>query len=351
MSETPTKKLRTWSRFGQVRRVPTEYEVLTHDLNYTARKNRKSAFESNPTSPANMWYLTYRDKSPLRVEDWNGFRDPDEMTYRKYVTLQDEQETVIEGVIAEYAKVDHDAHLSDRWIKVLASLFTPMRFPVHAFQMSQMYLTTIAPSSYINNAAAFAAGDCLRRVSLVAYRTRQLQLAHPGAGFGDRERAAWEADAGWQGTRRALETALIAYDWGECLTAMNLVLRPMLDEILIRQLGTIADANEDQLTWLLLFNLAIDSDRNARWSAALARYAIQQRPENAEVLRKWVDRWSPRADAAAEGLAQLLQDLPEAGRDAAETLKAAREARQKVLSDAGVLVGEASLSGNGANSG
>ena len=92
MSQTSTRKLRTWSRFGQLRRVPSEYEIVTHDTNYTTRKERTSALEVNPTSPVNMWYLTYRDRSPLTAEDWHGFRDPDELTYRKYVTMQDEQE-------------------------------------------------------------------------------------------------------------------------------------------------------------------------------------------------------------------------------------------------------------------
>ena len=65
MSQAPTRKLRTWSRFGQIRRVPSEYEIVTHDANYTTRKERKSALEGNPSSPVNMWYLTYRDRSPL----------------------------------------------------------------------------------------------------------------------------------------------------------------------------------------------------------------------------------------------------------------------------------------------
>jgi hypothetical protein len=52
------RRLRTWSRFGQIRRVPSEYEILTHDLNYTMREGRVAALESNPTTPANMWFLT-----------------------------------------------------------------------------------------------------------------------------------------------------------------------------------------------------------------------------------------------------------------------------------------------------
>jgi toluene monooxygenase system protein E len=337
MSQTSTRKLRTWSRFGQLRRVPSEYEIVTHDTNYTTRKERTSALEVNPTSPVNMWYLTYRDRSPLAAEDWHGFRDPDEVTYRKYVTMQDEQETVIEGILDEFGKVNHDAAMSPQWLRVLSTVFTPMRYPAHAFQMMLAYLGQIAPSSYITNCTAFAAADQLRLVSLVAYRTRQLQIAHPDAGFATGERRIWETHPGWQPARRALETALVAYDWGECLTAVNLVLYPTISEILLRQLGIVADTNHDQLTWLLLSNVSIDAERNSRWSAALARYAISKRAENASVLRRWVERWTPKADDAAAGLAHLLAELPGVGRDAETTIAAAKAARERVLSDAGIL--------------
>jgi toluene monooxygenase system protein E len=115
------------------------------------------------------------------------------------------------------------------------------------------------------------------------------------------------------------------------------MLFPTLSEILLRQLGIVADANHDQLTWLLLSNLSIDAERNSRWSAALARYAISKRPENASVLRKWVRRWTPRADEAAAGLANLLAELPEVSRDADTTMAAAKAARERVLSEAGIL--------------
>jgi toluene monooxygenase system protein E len=284
-----------------------------------------------------MWYLTYRDRSPLAAEDWHGFRDPDELTYRKYVTMQDEQETVVEGILDEFGKVNHDASLSPQWLRVLSTAFTPIRYPAHAFQMMQAYLGQIAPSSYITNCTAFAAADQLRLVSLVAYRTRQLQIAHPHAGFATGERQIWETHPDWQPARRALETALVAYDWGEGLTAVNLVLYPTLNEILLRQLAIVADANRDHLTWLLLSNLSVDAERNARWSAALARYAISQRPENAAVLTRWVQRWTPKADEAAAGLANLLAELPEARQNVETTIVAAKAARERVLSDAGIL--------------
>src|SRR2546423_3617821 len=273
MSQAPARKLRTWSRIGQIRRVPSEYEIVTHDTNYTTRPGRAAALESNPTTPVNMWFLTYRDHSPLSADDWLGFRDPDEITYRKYVTMQDEQETVVEGVLDEYGCAGHDASLSQRWVECLATLFTPTRFPVHALQMCTAYLGQMAPASYISNCAVFGAGDLLRRVSLVAYRTRQLADA-TSSSIGSTERVVWERNGAWQPAREALEKLLTAYDWGECFTAMNLVLRPTLDQVLIRQLANAARDTNDDLTWLLLGNLAADADRCTSWSTALARHAI-----------------------------------------------------------------------------
>jgi toluene monooxygenase system protein E len=316
--------------------VPTEYQVVTHDLNYTMRPGRAAALESNPTTPANMWFRTYRDGSPLRSHDWNRFQDPDELTYRRYVTMQDEQETVVEGILDEFGADDHDARLPPRWVQVLAGVFAATRYPMHALQMAEVYLGSIAPASTITNCAAFAAADLLRRVSLIAYRTSQLRAAHPWAGFAEGERRAWENHPDWQPVRRALELALVAYDWGECLTAVNLVLRPTLDEMLLRQLGLVAKASGDHLTWLLLGNLALDTERSARWSAALARNAVEERADNAGVLRRWVARWAPRADAGAEGLARMLSRMPETGCDPAAATTAAREARGRLLAQAGI---------------
>lgn len=329
------RKLKTWSSLGQLGRIPSEYEIVTHNLNYTTRPDRTSALESNPTTPANMWFLTYRDRSPLQAGDWLGFRDPDEMIYRKYVTMQDEQETAAEKILDEYSCAGHDASLPQRWVECLATLFTPTRFPVHALQMCTAYLGHMAPASYISNCAVFAAGDLLRRVSLVAYRTRQLADA-TSSSVGRTERVVWERNGAWQPAREALEKLLTAYDWGECFTAMNLVLRPTLDQVLLRQLANVAHDNGDDLAWLLLGNLAVDADRCTRWSTALARYAIEQRAGNRAVFQRWVTRWAPRAEAAAAGLGQLFEQLPSGACCAQTVVKAANVARRRVLNEAGL---------------
>lgn len=336
-TENPRAKARrTWSVFADRRRVPSEYEIVTQDLNWTARKQRTSALEANPASPSNQWFLTYRDRSPLKVEDWSGFIDPAEMTYRKYVSQQDEQETMVAGILEEYQKAGQDRRLTAAWRNVLLTLFTATRFPVHAAQMCHAYLGQMAPNSYITNAATFAAADQLRRVTVVAYRTRELQLAFPDEGFATQERAIWETEPDWQATRKAWELALMAYDWGECFTAVNLVLRPVLDDILLRQFGLAARANGDEQSWLLLGNLDADAKYNRAWSVALGRFAIDRRPENGAVLQHWIDRWLPRAEAAAAGLARMIERLPDTGRPADQTVAEALAAQRTVLTDIGL---------------
>lgn len=332
------RRRRTWSAFGDVRKMPSDYEVMTHDANWTLRPNRKAAFEQNPSSPANMWFHTYRDRSPLQVAEWNKFRDPDKLTYRDYVTLQSDAETQLAGVLAEYAEAGATAAAAPRWIDTLATLFTPTRYLVHGAQQIQAYIAHTAPSSYITNAAAFSMADLLRRVTVIAYRTREIELAHPGSGVGQRERQLWEGEPGWQGVREVIETGLIAYDWAEAHTALNLVVLPTLDEVLLEQLRVVAADNGDELTWLVLGNLLDDSRRRDRWAGELAAFALRERAENADVLDRWIGRWAPRVDDAVAQLAPLFETLPEHGIPAARVVEAGRAARRALHQRIGLPV-------------
>jgi toluene monooxygenase system protein E len=336
MTETPARRprpRRTFSAFGDVRKMPSEYEIVTHGQNWTLRQNRASAFEQNPSSAANLWFLTYRDNSPLRARDWDAFRDPDALTYKAYVNLQSGAETKVGGVLEAHAAAGADAALDAGTVALLGHAFTPSRYLCHGFQQVQAYIGYMAPSSYITNAAAFATADFLRRVTIIAYRTRELQLARPDSGIGSAERSLWEEHDGWQPARKAVEYALVTYDWAEAFTALDLVLAPTLDDVLLTQLGQVAKDRGDDLTWLLTSFLGEDSRRRARWSRALAGLAVAQHPENRAVLAKWIDRWSVLADEAALGLGQILEAA--AAVSATDVAGHARTAREQFL--AGVL--------------
>ncbi|MBN9747844.1 toluene hydroxylase [Amycolatopsis sp. A1MSW2902] len=328
------RKLRTFSAFGDVRRMPSEYEIVTHAQNWNTRTGKTSVFEQNPSSAGNLWFLTYREHSPLRADGWEGFRDPDKIAYRSYVNHQATAQTKLDGVLEMYA--DADAGLPQAQVELLGSAFTPSRYLAHGFQQAEAYVGYIAPSSYITSAAGYANADFLRRVTVIAYRTRALQIAHPESGIGENERRIWEQHESWQPAREAIERALIAYDWGEAFTSLNLVLGPTLDDVLIRQFGQASRANGDEQSWLLSGLLNEDGQRRNRWSAALGRYALEQRAANEKPLRKWIDRWAVLADDAAEALAPLL------GLPSAEVVAGARAAREEL--HAGIFAATAAAS-------
>ena len=336
MTEGParrTRQRRTYSAFGDVRKMPSEYEIVTHQQNWTMRRGRLAPFEQNPSSAPNLWFLAYRENSPLRAADWDGFRDPDALTYKAYVNLQAESEAQVAGVLEAHAAAGTDATLAGAQVALLGRLLTPARYLYHGFQQAEAYLGYIAPSSYITNTAAYATADFLRRVTTTAYRTRELQVAWPSSGIGTAERSVWETDPAWQPARKAIEYALVAYDWGEAFTAINLVLAPTLEDVLLTQFGAASKAAGDELSWLLATFLSADSARRGRWSRALAEYAVARRPENRDVLAKWTARWAPLADDAAAGLGEILGQST--GVTAHEVTAHASAAREQLL--AGLL--------------
>ena len=159
MTETPARKprpRRTFSAFGDVRKMPSEYEIVTHKQNWTLRANRAAAFEQNPSSAPNLWFLTYRDNSPLQASDWDAYRDPDALTYKAYVGLQSEAEAKVAGVLEAHADAGSDAALSPGSVALLGHLLTPSRYLCHGFQQVEAYVGYMAPSSYITNAAGFS---------------------------------------------------------------------------------------------------------------------------------------------------------------------------------------------------
>jgi toluene monooxygenase system protein E len=326
------RKQRTFSAFGDVRRLPSEYEIVSNAQNWNTRDGKKAVFEQNPSSPGNLWFMTYRERSPLTADSWEGFRDPDKVSYKAYVTLQADAQSKIDGILENYGDAHADDALPDAQVEMLGAAFTPQRFLAHGFQQAMAYVGFIAPASTITSAAGYANADFLRRVTVIAYRTRALQIAYPDSGIGEREREIWENHPAWQPARQAMERALIAYDWGESFTSLNLVLGPTLDNLLIRQFGDISRAAGDEQDWLLSNMLHTDTERRGRWSAELARYALEKRPENEKPLLKWIDRWGEAADAAVAALAPVMGiDVDRAVEDA----RTARDDLHRTIFDSG----------------
>jgi len=321
--------LKTWSAFGDLGRRPSEYEIVTHQMNHTLRD---PPLELGAESSGNLWLGRHRDRIKLRVQDWNAFRDPDQLTYRKYVTCQDKSETYLDATFAEFARIGR----AESGPEFLQTCLTPTRYLAHGLQMMSAYLQQLAPSSYIGNCAAFQTGDQLRRVQRVAYRTKQLDRAYPQRLFGKTERIAWEQLPEWQGMRRAIERLLLSFDWDDAFVGLNLVVKPLADELTLRQFAIVARHLNAGLDALLAANLFLDAERSHRWSAALSRFAIADDCANRRHLNALVAKWRPLADEIVETGSRLLGSFSSGLNSADQIAAAATAAWQGFLHGAGL---------------
>jgi toluene monooxygenase system protein E len=186
MSEVEVlKPLKTWSHLAKRRRKPSEYEVVSTNLLYNTR-DANAPYDLDPDLAMNRWYKQYRNNSPLQHDNWNAFRDPDELVYRTYNMLQDGQETYVFGLFNQFNEREHDKGLEPRWVGTLARIYTPGRYLFHALQMASAYLQQMSPASTITNCAAFQAADSMRWLTNICHQKVLAFKSRAGMGM------AWE---------------------------------------------------------------------------------------------------------------------------------------------------------------
>ena len=244
------KPQKTWSHLAGRRRKPSEYEIVSANLHYNDR-DPNAPYELDPEMFMNQWYKKNTFGTTLQHADWNAFRDPEELIYRTYNMMQDGQETYVFGLFDQFNQREHNLSLEPAWVLALTRLYTPARYLFHTLQMASAYVGQVSPASTITNCHYFQMADSMRWLSHTAYRTQELALSFPQHGFGENERDRWENDPAWQGLRELVEKALCVWDWGEALVVLNLVVKPAVEESVLRKLGDSARHNGDTLLALL----------------------------------------------------------------------------------------------------
>ena len=302
-----SKPIKTWSHLASGRRRPSEYEIVSARMLWNT-PNHTLPWRMGSATPTIQWIIKNRNHSRLQHHDWNAFSDPDRLVYRTYNLMQDGQERYVDGLLDHHNNNRHDLGLAPAWIDMLAALYTPARYAIHAVQMVSGYLVALAPSSTIANCFMFQAGDQLRWVSRIAYRTAELAISHPDIGFGTGDRYRWEKNEAWRGFLELAERCLVAWDWGESFVALNLVLKPALDEAFMHQLGRVGRQRGDVLLGMLLDAQFTDSERSRRFTGALVRLLVEGSTENRQVIAEWIGKWAPLGDRAIDSFCGALDD-------------------------------------------
>jgi toluene monooxygenase system protein E len=290
--------MKTYSHLAGSRRVPSEYEIVSTALLYHPQRG----FEVDV--PARRWYERYQRDSKLTCSDWERFADPRATTYPAYTALQGRQEAHLDGVLRSWEAADHEPARLTLWSETFLRTLAPLRFALHGFQMLAAYVGQMAPSGRLAMAALFQTGDELRRVHRIAYHMGLLRRARPFTD--DPSRAAWQTDPAWQPLRRTVEQALVTFDWGEALVALNLSLKPLVEALFLTELAPLLREQRDFLGGEVLSSFDEDGRWHQAWSAAAVRLAVNDRAENGEVIQGWINSWYPRALEATGAAASLL---------------------------------------------
>ena len=118
----------------------------------------------------------------------------------------------------------------------------------------------------------------------------------------------------------------MAWDWGETFVAFSLVIRPAVEETVLRTLGQAGRHNGDTLLGMLSDAQLLDAERHRRWAGALVRFCLDTEG-NRDTLRQWIAQWEPLADAAIDAYCNALPDVPGA---AAQARAATRQFRESL---------------------
>jgi len=284
--------------------MPTEYEIVTSKLlSYTGEGFTGKRFELDV--PLLDWYKRFQQDSPLACSSWDNFRDPRETTYTKYTGIQRDKEIFVDGILEEIETSGYDRQVSPRWLQVLSRVVAPLRYPGHGLQMLASYIGQMAPSGRIVITAALQSADEMRRVQRIAYRVRQLQQLY--LGFATDSKARWETDTLWQPLRIAIEKLLVCYDWAESFVGLNLVLKPLVDEVFMNYFSEVALREGDYLLGRVFYSLNEDCRWHREWSQALTRMVIQDNSHNTGTIQCWIDKWHPVAARALQAFAPLFE--------------------------------------------
>jgi len=283
--------------------MPTEYEIVTSKLLcYTGEGFTGKRFELDV--PLLDWYKRFQQDSALTCTSWENFRDPRETTYTKYTDIQRSKEIFVDGILEEIETSGYDRRISPRWLHVLSRLLAPLRYPGHGLQMLASYIGQMAPSGRIVITAALQSADEMRRVQRIAYRVRQIQQLY--SGFATDSKALWETDPLWQPLRIAIEKLLVCYDWAESFVGLNLVLKPLIDELFMNHFSDLALREGDYLLGRVFYSLNEDCRWHREWSQALTRMVIEDNSHNTGTIQSWIDKWHPVAARAMQAFAPVF---------------------------------------------
>jgi toluene monooxygenase system protein E len=226
---------KTYWHLCKTQKLPSTYEISTSRLLYHPAQGLEV------DTPVKKWYSRYKNDIPLEVIE--QFRDPNEMTYIKYVRSRSTQTQFTEIIFGLIQNESLNQNSPCEWQAQLDKIIPVLRFPLHGMQMVACYLAQMTPTSRLTIPFMFQAADEMAWIQMLAYRMKQLQINYPN--FGENAKFNWQSEACWQSLRKTVEFLLVTFDWLNAFAGLNLVLKPLISDFFITKLSQLAHDSKD----------------------------------------------------------------------------------------------------------
>ncbi|AWR96056.1 toluene monooxygenase [Acidianus brierleyi] len=300
------------------KKKPSEYQIVTYALSYWADPKSptyiydKGPFELGTDHLTQKWYRHFRDNSPFikplfERRQWHDYEDPYKLTYWNYNNMADDNETFLDKIYEEIVSSKYDLNLSEESLEFYRDVYDPIKYIWHIFQMESMYLASMSPTSSVTNVFVFMGMDHLRRVQRIAQRIKMLDFVYPSYAFGTRGRDQFERSSIFQPTRKLLEKMLVTYDSGEALTAFNLAVKYVYDELLLNGLSSLGTSRGDEILKHIHSSFYNDTLRHRHQITELFNYAFNKEPSLRDVVRPWLNDWKEETYSSIEGFKDVFK--------------------------------------------
>jgi hypothetical protein len=253
----------------------------------------------------------------ITLDDWYGYRDPNQMWQRPYYVSQSEAEKSIERVTELVVSTGSAKAVDPQWVErgIVGAYFPFAHYEYGLFRALNMSARE-SLSDTINNVLVFLAADKLRHAQAISIMGLDLESVYENFD-GTAGKKVWLENPDWQPLRRLIEEVMTVIDWNETIVATMLALEPLIGEPMRRLVfGTGAAQRRDLLMPAAAGTATIDWQRNAKAIRQYFQYLTTAAggEGNREILAGWMQTWRDKAQPVAEGLFGMLESaMPEPG--------------------------------------
>jgi Methane/Phenol/Toluene Hydroxylase len=249
-----------------------------------------------------------KESTRLTHPHWWDFRDPAQHWQRTYVRMQAEQERAIERATEDAASAGAFADVDPAWLTgVIAGHYRVWSFLEYALFRAFAVASREALSDTLGNVLCFQGFDHMRHAQAVVLYVMSLEENVPGFVDGGAKQR-WLEDPEYQPLRALAEKLMLGTDdWGELAVAVNLVVAPILSEVMLSQLVRRGGPHRgDSVTPFIISTTERDRRRNLAWTEELVRMvtaeSVPEHRANRDVIAGWVGAWTPAVLEATRAL-------------------------------------------------